>query len=93
MASHGSLKAVHDLASQWVVPASAASGDGTKGRVGKTADTLAQMKAIEPKIILFFVSHPRIFLKGSLINALDEAVKIINIKFLIHVSLIFCVMT
>ena len=63
MASHGSLKAAHDLASQWVVPAPAASGDGTKGRVGKTADTLAQMKAIEPKVILFFVITSKNFFK------------------------------
>lgn len=64
MAFHGSLKAVHDLASQWVVPALAASADGTEGRVGKTADTLAQMKAIESKVILLFVITSKNVFKG-----------------------------
>lgn len=56
MASLGSLEAVWDLASQWLVSVPAASMDGTKGMVGKIADTLAQIKAVEPKVILFFTS-------------------------------------
>lgn len=73
----GSLKAVWGLASQWVVPEPAASVGGTKGLVGKIADTLARTKS---HFILHY--HKQFFLKdNSLTKVFDEAVKIINAKF------------